>query len=168
MCIITSPELQRNQHLAQSFFSHHFHAMGVKQSTCFLVPSPPPSPAPAPPTALSWAPAPAPTQAPAPAPSPPSPAPAPTPALAPAPISLHVPNLQFRVLIIGRANAGTTSILQRVCDTTESPEIYKSGPSGTHDLVCAHSQCHFRSHGLSRLSSTPHMRLDVHVFVSNG
>ena len=36
------------------------------------------------------------------------------------------PKIQFRVLIIGRANAGKTSILQRVCDTTESPEIYRN------------------------------------------
>ncbi|KAF8268217.1 hypothetical protein EI94DRAFT_1578498 [Lactarius quietus] len=35
--------------------------------------------------------------------------------------------IQFRVLVIGRANAGKTSILQRVCDTTESPVIYQSG-----------------------------------------
>jgi GTP-binding protein EngB required for normal cell division len=42
----------------------------------------------------------------------------------------EVPNGQFRVLIIGRANAGKTSILQRVCDTTESPEIYRRGPEG--------------------------------------
>jgi GTPase SAR1 family protein len=34
-------------------------------------------------------------------------------------------NIQFRVLVIGRANAGKTSILQRVCDTTESPTIYR-------------------------------------------
>jgi hypothetical protein len=32
-----------------------------------------------------------------------------------------IPDLRFRVLIIGRANAGKTSILQRVCETTESP-----------------------------------------------
>ena len=31
---------------------------------------------------------------------------------------------KFRVLIIGRANAGKTTILKRVCDTTEEPEIY--------------------------------------------
>src|SRR6266404_8007217 len=37
-----------------------------------------------------------------------------------------IPNIQFRVLIIGRANAGKTTILQRVCDTTESPTIYRS------------------------------------------
>jgi GTPase SAR1 family protein len=37
----------------------------------------------------------------------------------------RIPKFQFRVLIIGRANAGKTSILQRVCDTTESPVIYR-------------------------------------------
>ena len=37
----------------------------------------------------------------------------------------RVPNVRFRVLIIGRANAGKTSILQRVCDTTESPKVYR-------------------------------------------
>jgi hypothetical protein len=38
---------------------------------------------------------------------------------------LRLPEIKFRVLIIGRANAGKTSILQRVCDTTESPVIYR-------------------------------------------
>ncbi len=37
----------------------------------------------------------------------------------------QVPKIQFRVLIIGRANAGKTTVLQRVCDTTESPNIYR-------------------------------------------
>ena len=36
-------------------------------------------------------------------------------------------DLRFRVLVIGRANAGKTTILQRVCDTTESPKIYREG-----------------------------------------
>ena len=40
-------------------------------------------------------------------------------------ISRHAPNIRFRVLIIGRANAGKTSILQRVCVTTESPKVYR-------------------------------------------
>ena len=31
---------------------------------------------------------------------------------------------RFRVLIIGRANAGKTTILQRVCNTTEQPRIF--------------------------------------------
>jgi GTPase SAR1 family protein len=33
---------------------------------------------------------------------------------------------RFRVLVIGRANAGKTTILQRVCNTRENPEIYNS------------------------------------------
>ncbi len=37
----------------------------------------------------------------------------------------RIPEFQFRVLIIGRANAGKTSILQRVCEATESPIIYQ-------------------------------------------
>src|SRR6266702_4476510 len=37
----------------------------------------------------------------------------------------QLPKIRFRVLIIGRANAGKTTILQRVCDTTESPFIYR-------------------------------------------
>ena len=36
-----------------------------------------------------------------------------------------IPKIQFRVLIIGRENAGKTSILQRVCDIMESPVIYQ-------------------------------------------
>jgi len=47
----------------------------------------------------------------------------------------RVPNVQFRVLVVGRANAGKTSILQRVCDTTESPEIYRLGPEGARERV---------------------------------
>jgi GTPase SAR1 family protein len=43
--------------------------------------------------------------------------------------------VRFRVLIIGRANAGKTSILQRVCDTTESPEIHSVDPSGDRNPV---------------------------------
>jgi len=44
-------------------------------------------------------------------------------------------DIKFRVLIIGRANAGKTSILQRVCDTTESPEIYRLDPNGNRERV---------------------------------
>ena len=40
-------------------------------------------------------------------------------------VPLRLSNIQFRVLIIGRANAGKTSILQRVCGTTESPIIHR-------------------------------------------
>ena len=43
--------------------------------------------------------------------------------------------IQFRILVIGRANAGKTSILQRVCDTTESPTIYRRGENGGMEEV---------------------------------
>jgi predicted GTPase len=33
---------------------------------------------------------------------------------------------KFRILIIGRANAGKSTILKRICDTTEEPEILDS------------------------------------------
>src|SRR5216683_3038993 len=45
----------------------------------------------------------------------------------------RIPDLKFRVLIIGRANAGKTSILQKVCDTTEKPEIFGLDSSRTRD-----------------------------------
>ena len=33
---------------------------------------------------------------------------------------------RFRVLVVGRSNAGKTTLLQRVCNTTEPPDIYNS------------------------------------------
>ncbi|KAG1883898.1 uncharacterized protein F5891DRAFT_1167982 [Suillus fuscotomentosus] len=33
---------------------------------------------------------------------------------------------RFRILVIGRANAGKTTILQRVCNTRDNPQIYNS------------------------------------------
>ncbi|KAH9028966.1 hypothetical protein EDB85DRAFT_1569739 [Lactarius pseudohatsudake] len=45
----------------------------------------------------------------------------------------RIPEFSFRVLIIGRANAGKTSILQRICETTESPIIYRGNEEVTLD-----------------------------------
>ena len=42
----------------------------------------------------------------------------------------QIPEIQFRVLIIGRANAGKTSILQRICDTTNGPIISRGYSRG--------------------------------------
>ncbi len=47
-----------------------------------------------------------------------------------------IPNIKFRVLVIGRANAGKTTILQRVCDTTDSPTIYRRNSGGEREEVC--------------------------------
>ncbi|KAH9008645.1 hypothetical protein EDB84DRAFT_1446807, partial [Lactarius hengduanensis] len=38
-----------------------------------------------------------------------------------------IPEVRFRVLIIGRANAGKTSILKRICETTKSPSFTGEG-----------------------------------------
>src|SRR6266404_5547128 len=46
-----------------------------------------------------------------------------------------IPKIEFRVLIIGRANAGKTTVLQRLCNTTESPTIYRRGQSGLRKEV---------------------------------
>ncbi|KIM30902.1 hypothetical protein M408DRAFT_321887 [Serendipita vermifera MAFF 305830] len=82
---------------------------------------------------------------------------------------------KFRILIIGRANAGKTTILKRVCDTTEEPEVYdirgeKIDPSilaasverGEHDIenemvfaskpgFCFHDSRGFESGGIVEL-----------------
>jgi hypothetical protein len=47
-------------------------------------------------------------------------------------------DVKFRVLIIGRSNSGKTTILQRVCKTTESPEIYSVDSSGRRKRVRPH------------------------------
>ena len=54
-------------------------------------------------------------------------------------LNFRVPDIKFRVLIVGRANAGKTSILQRVCETTESPKIYRV-TNGTRQEVCETNQ----------------------------
>ena len=40
------------------------------------------------------------------------------------PYKLRAKYTHFRILVIGRANAGKTTLLQRVCNTTEDPCIY--------------------------------------------
>ena len=47
--------------------------------------------------------------------------------LAPMDTQRRIPEIQIRVLIIGRANVGRTTLLQRVCDTTESPFMIYRG-----------------------------------------
>ncbi|KIK18998.1 hypothetical protein PISMIDRAFT_683522 [Pisolithus microcarpus 441] len=45
--------------------------------------------------------------------------------LDPAKAKEHVDRIRrFRILVMGRANAGKTTILQRVCNTTDQPEIF--------------------------------------------
>ena len=46
---------------------------------------------------------------------------------------------RFRILVIGRSNAGKTTLLQRVCNTMELPEIYNSNGEKVKYLIV---QCH--------------------------
>ena len=46
---------------------------------------------------------------------------------------------RFRILVVGRSNAGKTTLLQRVCKTTELPEIYNSNGEKVKYLIV---QCH--------------------------
>ena len=68
--------------------------------------------------------------------------------------------IKFRILIVGRANAGKTTILQRIsssssCDFTKSPdsEVFRLGPRGDRERVRPHSQWHIQTHYLARLNS---------------
>src|SRR6267154_2628473 len=40
---------------------------------------------------------------------------------------------RFRILIIGRANAGKTTILQKVCNTVDQPEILDANGKKVHN-----------------------------------
>jgi len=47
--------------------------------------------------------------------------------LDPAEVKKHFDRIgHFRILVLGRSNAGKTTLLQRVCNTTELPEIFNS------------------------------------------
>ena len=87
--------------------------------------------------------------------------------MAPQQKQFQVPNVQFRVLVIGRANAGKTSILQRVCDTTDSPKVYRRDRSGQRTQVRSRSQWHHQSHLLVRFNLTLQWRFDSHILVGD-
>jgi len=53
---------------------------------------------------------------------------------------LQLNTQHFHVLIIGRANAGKTTILQQVCNTTEQPKIFN--PQGHQVCVIHIILCH--------------------------
>jgi hypothetical protein len=74
----------------------------------------------------------------------------------------QLPKIQFRVLIVGRANAGKTTILQRVCDTTESPKIYRRDDDGGREEVSGPTFVY-----ASNLASNQ-VKLDPSVEVSDG
>src|SRR5882757_7443144 len=46
---------------------------------------------------------------------------------------------RFRILVVGRANAGKTTLLQRVCNTTEKPEIFDRKGNKVNPHFCGTS-----------------------------
>ena len=42
---------------------------------------------------------------------------------------------RFRILVIGRSNAGKTTLLQRVCNTTELPDIFNANGEKVKYLI---------------------------------
>ena len=65
----------------------------------------------------------------------------------PVEVKKHLDNIHFRILVIGRSNAGKTTLLQRVCNTTELPEIYNSKGEKVKYfiLLCHRSLMHHHS-----------------------
>ena len=51
------------------------------------------------------------------------------------PYDLQAKFSRFRILVIGRVNAGKTTLLKRVCNTTEDPSIYDKN---NKNLVSVH------------------------------
>jgi len=47
---------------------------------------------------------------------------------------------RFRILVVGRANAGKTTLLQRICNTTENPEIFDGAGNKVNTASCATSE----------------------------
>ena len=56
--------------------------------------------------------------------------------LDPAEVKEHFDRVgHFRILVVGRSNAGKTTLLQRVCNTTDRPDIYNSKGEKVQYLV---------------------------------
>ncbi|KIK13769.1 hypothetical protein PISMIDRAFT_118244 [Pisolithus microcarpus 441] len=53
---------------------------------------------------------------------------------------------QFRILVMGRANAGKTTILQRVCNTTDNPEITDGKGNKVFIATEVEAKCFQRGH----------------------
>jgi len=59
--------------------------------------------------------------------------------LDPAQVKKHFDRIgRFRILVIGRSNAGKTTLLQRVCNTTELPEIFNAKGEKVKHFILLH------------------------------
>ncbi|KDQ06307.1 hypothetical protein BOTBODRAFT_39689 [Botryobasidium botryosum FD-172 SS1] len=80
---------------------------------------------------------------------------------------------RFRVLIIGRANAGKTTILRAVCGVNEEPNVYDGKGRKIGSVRAAYHSIRDKMSGTSRAILTPSAMRGVHkieyplVFPSN-
>ena len=60
--------------------------------------------------------------------------------LDPAKVQKHFDRIgHFRILVLGRSNAGKTTLLQRVCNTTELPGVFNAkGEKVNHFILPQH------------------------------
>ena len=66
---------------------------------------------------------------------------------------------RFRILVIGRANAGKTTLLKRVCNTTEEPSIYDEDKNlVSYRLIALYHSHHFFINQLEPTSKVPPAR----------
>ena len=80
---------------------------------------------------------------------------------------LHkIPDLKFRVLVVGRANAGKTTILHRI---SRDSEVFKLDSRGVLEPVRPHlqSQCHLQTHYLASMQFTPQWRLGRFILIGD-
>ena len=63
--------------------------------------------------------------------------------LDPAQVNKHFDRIgRFRILVIGRSNAGKTTLLQRVCNTTDLPEIFNAKGEKVKSLLTRNPSNH--------------------------
>ncbi|KAJ8580235.1 hypothetical protein M405DRAFT_855043 [Rhizopogon salebrosus TDB-379] len=80
---------------------------------------------------------------------------------------------RFRILVVGRANAGKTTLLQRICNTTEKPEIFdrEGKKRGYHNIedelvfrsnqdFVFHDSCGFESGGEDEFTKMKNFVMD--------
>ncbi|KAI6143270.1 GTP-binding protein [Pisolithus tinctorius] len=61
----------------------------------------------------------------------------------------YIKNIKrFRILVMGRANAGKTTILQRVCNSTEKPEVFDGKGNKVRFYECSQRGYHNIEHEL--------------------
>ena len=71
----------------------------------------------------------------------------------------------FRILVIGRANAGKTTILEKVCGVAKGTKPIIHDKEGRSDAVYVHSHIHLVFLGNELTSSAIHLMPSIEVIL---